>query len=226
VTVDVAERRVARRRVLDVLKRLGPTTLTALAGELGTTHEAARLQVNQLVAGGEVTGVTEASGSRGGRPARRFSLTQSGEHAFPKRYGDLASLLLDTVGERLGAAAVRDVLDAAVDAKVDAWRPALAGLVSLPEKLEALRSIYIEDDPWIEVTEDDGRPMLVERNCPYLDVALSRPALCSLTVNSLSRLLGRRVERVRRFQDGDGLCAFLVHDDPVAEDAPLRLEGE
>jgi predicted ArsR family transcriptional regulator len=222
--VDVAERRVARRRVLDALKRLGPTTITALAGELGTTHEAARLQVNQLVADGDVTGVAESSGSRGGRPAKRFSLTRSGEHAFPKRYGDLASLLLDTVDERLGAGAVRDVLEAAVDAKVEAWRPALAGLVALPEKLEALRSIYVDDDPWIEVGEHEGRPMLVERNCPYLEVALRRPALCSLTVHSLSRLLGRRVERIQKFQHGDGLCAFVVTDEPVAPDAPLRLE--
>jgi predicted ArsR family transcriptional regulator len=178
------------------------------------------------VADGDVAGVTEKSGARGGRPARRFSLTRSGEHAFPKRYGDLASLLLDTVGEKLGADAVREVLETAVDAKVAAWRPALADLVTVPEKLEALRSIYVADDPWVEITEEDGQQVLVERNCPYLDVAMHRPALCSLTVHTLSRLLGRRVERIRRFQAGHGMCAFVVRDEPVDEDARFRFERE
>ena len=56
--------------------------------------------------------------------------------------------------------------------------------------------------------------LLIERNCPFLDVANRRPALCSVTVNTLSRLLGRRVERVRTFQNGHGRCAFrIVHGD-------------
>jgi len=216
----------ARRRTLDALKRLGPTTIGAIADHLGITHEAARQQMNQLEADGLIAGATEPPGHVGGRPARRFRLTRAGEHAFPKRYGDLATLLLDVVGSRLGPAAVREVIAAAVDEKVAAWRPVLAGRRSWRSRLDALRSIYVDDDPWVEITEEDGRAVLVERNCPYLDVAARRPELCSATVHTLSRLLGRRVERVRRFQNGDGLCAFVVRDEPVPADAPLRLESD
>lgn len=216
----------ARQRALDALKRLGPTTINDIALHLGITHEAARQQVNQLEADGMITGVADPAGTSGGRPARRFRLTRAGEHAFPKRYGDLAGLLLDVVGRQHGPEAVREVIAAAVDAKVDAWKPVLAGRRSLRSRLDALRSIYAEDDPWVEITEEDGSAVLVERNCPYLDVAAERPELCSMTVHTLSRLLGRRVERVRRFQNGHGMCAFVVRDEPVPADAPLRLESD
>ena len=216
----------ARRRTLDTMKRLGPTTIGEIAKHLGITHEAARQQVNQLEADGLIDGSAEPTGSGGGRPARRFRLTRGGEHAFPKRYGDLAGMLLDVVGSRLGPAAVRHVIAAAVDAKVAAWNPVLSGRRSLRARLNALRSIYVEDDPWVEVTEENGRATLIERNCPYFDVAHERPELCSMTVHTLSRLLGRRVERVRRFQNGHGMCAFMVRDEPVAADAPLRLESD
>ena len=60
---------------------------------------------------------------------------------------------------------------------------------------------------------DDGILTLVERNCPFQNVAMERPKLCSTTVSTLSRLLGVRVERVKTFQGGDGMCAFRVHSD-------------
>jgi predicted ArsR family transcriptional regulator len=213
-----------RQRIVDSIKAHGPSTLRELADRLGTTAEAVRLQVRQLEGEGLVEPSERASADGAGRPAYRYGLTRAGEHLFPKRYGDLAAMLLDLVDRRLGSEAVREVLAAAVEAKVASWRPRLAGCQSLAEQLDVLRGIYVDDDPWVEVVERDGQLVLIERNCPYLDVAERRPALCSLTVHSLCRLLGRRVERVRRFQDGDGRCEFVVSDEPIPADAPLALE--
>ena len=62
-------------------------------------------------------------GPQGGRPAHRFGLTAAGEDLFPKRYDDLAVILIDAVGERLGSDALAKVLVSVVDAKVAAWAP-------------------------------------------------------------------------------------------------------
>ena len=94
----------------------------------------------------------------------------------------------------------------------------------LEERFAALRSIYVQDDPWVDVERDEHGVLLVERNCPFLDVATRRPALCAVTVNTLSRLLGRRVERVRTFQAGHGRCAFRVTDEAIDRGAPFQLE--
>ena len=83
--------------------------------------------------------------------------------------------------------------------------------------MNALRSIYIEDDPYTEIEKSERGYRLVERNCPYLQFASERPLFCSTSVSALRRVTGREVIREQRFQDGDGRCVFHVYaDSPVA----------
>lgn len=202
-----------RRDILTALKRGGPSTSAELATQLDISSEAVRQHLKRLEAEGLITVEREEVGALGGRPAHRYSLTSAGEHVFPKRYDDLVVVLLDTVGARLGDEALSAVLAAVVDAKVAAWAPRLEGLTTDEARLEVLASLYVEDDPWVEVERDDEGWTLVERNCPYLEVARRRPGLCRVTEQTLSRLLGREVKRTRTFQAGHGLCAFRIPDE-------------
>ncbi len=49
-----------------------------------------------------------------------------------------------------------------------------------------------------------------ERLAALSDIYLSDDALCSVTVSVLRRLLGRRILRTERFQDGCGRCVFRI----------------
>jgi predicted ArsR family transcriptional regulator len=62
----------------------------------------------------------------------------------------------------------------------------------------------------MELREDGGDLLLIEKNCPYLEVALKRPALCSVSVNVLARLLNAQVVREERFQEGHRRCVFRI----------------
>ena len=99
---------------------------------------------------------------------------------------------------------------------------------TLEERVEALKNWYLEGDPHMQVQKGEGVYRLVERNCPYINTAMQRPALCSVSVNALSRILGVRVEREKKFQNGDGRCVFLVHvDQPIdSETWEFKLESE
>ena len=156
-----------------------------------------------------------ASRSRTGRPATTYRLSEAGDHLFPKHYAALSVLMIDAVGEELGSEAVLRVLARVTDDRVAALEPHLRGL-PLAERIAALKSWYLEDDPYMTAEERDGELRLVERNCPFLHTAMARPALCSVSVNALTRLLGVRVHREEKFQNGDGRCVFRVHtDQPV-----------
>lgn len=111
------------------------------------------------------------------------------------------------------------------DARVREWAPRLEGL-GLERRLRALRGIYVDGDPFVTVERDEDGLRLVERNCPFLNVASRRPALCSLTVSVLTRLLGHRVVREERFQAGDGCCAFRVLEDRPVDPETYRFELE
>jgi predicted ArsR family transcriptional regulator len=184
----------------------------ALAERLGITREGVRQQIASLLAEGWVAKAEAAGGTgRVGRPESGYRLTEVGEHLFPKRYDELASALVGAVAEKLGPQALRKVLEAITDARVRTWASRLAD-VPLAGRVEALAGIYEEGDGFMDVRKVPGGWELVERNCPYLNVALERPALCSTTVSALSRLLGREVVRQERFQDGDGRCVFRISD--------------
>jgi predicted ArsR family transcriptional regulator len=205
-----------RRTLLARLKHGGPSTTAELAAHVGVTYEAVRQQLRALEADGFVAKRKEPAGpGRAGRPTSRYALTPAGDHFFAKRYDALAVELIDTASAVLGPEALERLLATLTEERVRAWAPRLEGL-SLEERLAALREIYLDDDPFTTVEHGEDGPRLIERNCPYLNVASRRPALCSVTVSTLKRLLGVEVVRDERFQAGDGRCVFRVlADRPV-----------
>ena len=99
-------------------------------------------------------------------------------------------MLLDTVAGELGKPAFEKVLAAIAEGRVRDWEPRMRGL-SLADRVQALKAVYGDGDPYMEVEKVRGGFRLIERNCPFLNIAMQRPALCSVTVSALSRLAGR-----------------------------------
>src|SRR5262249_41874531 len=165
---------------------------------------------------------TGAAG-RSGRPASIYHVSPQGEVFFPKQYEALTVALIDTVRELYGEDAIHAALARITDAKVKEWEPRLQGK-TLREKLDLLKNYYQDGDEFVSV-HPNGDSSIIERNCPFLNVAQSRPALCSTTISVLTRLLGFQVERRQSFQRGDGCCEFVVRTDrPV--DSSFQFEFE
>lgn len=215
-----------RRAILTALKARGPLTISELAVQVGITYEAVRQHLGPLELDGWIGRRLVRDAPCRGRPRSVYLLTDAGDHLFAKKYEDLAVALIDAAADRLGPEALHVVLEDLARRKVEAWEPRLEGR-SLEERLHALEGIYLADDPFCHAeTEEGGALRLVEVNCPFLEVARRRPALCSVTVSVLRRLLGREVVRVERFQTGDGRCVFKVYRDVPVEGGPPLLVWE
>lgn len=215
----------ARRDLLRHIKRYGSMHAGQLAKQQHITREAARQQLKLLEQEGWITRIVEKTSAQAGRPPVRYMLTFAGDHLFPKRYDDLSLTLVDAVAEQLGADALRKLLTALTDQQVRQWEDKLAGK-TLIERIRALKGIYFQGDPHISVEKDRRGYLLVEHNCPYLNLAMQRPRLCSVTVSTLTRLLGVRVVREKRFQDGDQRCAFRVLADQPVDTQNFRFAFE
>lgn len=219
----------SRRAILNSLKQRGPATIAQLADSLGLTGEAVRQQLLQLHRDGWVEARIERSDerSRTGRPATIYRISEAGDHLFPKQYDALSVAMIDAVAEEIGGDALRRILARLTDERVSAFGPGLRGL-TLHDKILALKNWYLDGDPYMEPEAENGSFRLTERNCPYLNTAMHRPSICSVSVNALTRLLGVRVEREERFQSGDGRCVFRIHpDEPVDVTSwEFRLESE
>lgn len=216
--------------LLEALKREGPLTMRALAATLGVTYEAVRQQIAELMRAGWVApgesgaGGSTAPGPRPGPASRSYRLAAAAEHLFPKHYDELTAELVQLVRERFGGAGLTEILARMTDARVRRWAPLLRGL-GLKEKLKALTALYEDKDAYMQVEWRDGAPALIERNCPFLSVAQQHPAICSVSINTLERLLGCRVVREQRFQAGHGKCVFRLHpEESRAAEAEFALE--
>jgi len=204
-----------QRAILTALKTSQPATIAELTAKSQLSYETIRQHIARLEALGWIDRQQSHVGAAG-RPEGRLTLTPSGEQLFAKSYDELAVTLIDTMADRFGTSAISEVLATIADAKVATWAPMLEGK-DLPERLEILKDLYAENDPFTQVRQTEDGPVLVENNCPYHAVAMARPALCSLTVSVLSRLLGYQVKRECSFQRGDGCCSFHVQQDKPIE---------
>lgn len=223
VNAQLAALSESRQQLLSSIKDQGMACATTLANTLGLTREACRQQLLALQQQGLVSSHRQSKASAG-RPKLLFSLTNQGEHLFPKHYDQLTLMLIDTVQEQLGTKMLEGVLAAISDKQVRQWQQQIQSL-SLRQKLVALKDFYFANDPFTEVVDDDSGLWLIEKNCPFLNLANERPALCSLTVSTLMKLLGVRVRREKRFQNGDGHCAFHVLEyEPIAADFVFEFE--
>lgn len=91
--------------------------------------------------------------------------------------------------------------------------------------MEILKDLYGNEDAFMEVEAIGDGFLLAERNCPCFNVAMAHTALCGTGVSALTHLLGVRVERVERFQNGDRRCVFRVHvGRPVEGAVTIQLE--
>jgi len=219
----------SRRAILELLKRNGAASISQLANDLHLTGEGVRQHLLQLHREGLIEAKPRATGEpqRTGRPATYYQLTVAGDHLFTKRYDVLAIAVMDAIGPELGMDAAKRVFARVTDTLVHTDQPKVRDK-NLEERVQAVKDWYGQGDPYmdVETTEDGFR--LIERNCPFYNVAMQRPALCSISVNSLSRLLGARVVREDSFQRGFGRCVFRVlANEPIDESKwEFKFEGE
>ena len=218
----------SRRAILTALKQQGSATIAQLAAILQLTGEAVRQQLLQLQRDGWIEArVDRASGGRTGRPATAYNLTAAGDHLFPKQYDALNVAMIDAIADELGPEAATRVLSRVAADKANVIEPMLREL-TLEQRLDALKNWYLQDDPYMETEKTEDGYRLIERNCPFYNTAMRRPNLCSVSVDALTRVLGVRVWREEKFQNGDGRCVFrILANEPVdAATWDFTLESE
>jgi predicted ArsR family transcriptional regulator len=214
-----------RRRIIQFIKKNGSSSMSVLASILDISGEGVRQHLLQLEKEGWITRYSENNGV--GRPVQQYVLTTAGEHLFEKNYDHLTIEVLDTLTNSLGEEALKHLLSSMIEQRIMQWEPKLIGL-STAERLNVLKDFYKNDDSFMEIENKNHAYSLIERNCPFHNVALQRPILCSVTVSVLTHLLGCSVKREKRLQNGDGCCVFQVLlDEPVSENTPrIIIEDE
>jgi len=206
--------RSTRMEVLELLRRKGRASAETMSSELGLTPNAIRQHLTNLVRDGFV--VSHPERSRRGRPSLLFSLTERADAVFPKRYGQLATMVLQEVQEMGGPEALDEVFARVAQRHATAIESKLEGL-DFDEKLRSVVAWIGRAGTLAEQTETPEGVKVTIHNCPFRNTALKFPQVCTITPQLLTRLLDAAVSQADSIHRHDSYCSFVVQR-PAASD--------
>jgi len=199
--------RSTRMEVLELLRRKGRSSAETIAGDLGVTPNAVRQHLTNLERDGLVVSQPERSGR--GRHSLLFALTERADSVFPKRYGQLATMVLQEVQEMGGPDALDEVFARVAARHADAIEKDLHGL-DFDEKLQRVVSWIGRAGTLVEQTEGPEGIHVTIHNCPFRNTALKFPQVCTITPQLISRLTSAAVSQSDSIHRRDPYCSFVV----------------
>src|SRR5579872_6746820 len=199
--------RSTRMEVLELLRRRGRSSAETIAADLGVTPNAVRQHLTNLERDGFVVSQPERAGR--GRPALLFALTERADSVFPKRYGQLATMVLQEVQEMGGPEALDEVFERVASRHASAIEHDLEGL-AFEEKMNRVVAWIGRAGTLAEQTETEEGVKVTIHNCPFRNTALKFPQVCTITPQLISRLIGTAVSQSDSIHRHDPYCSFVV----------------
>ncbi|TMB43699.1 MAG: hypothetical protein E6J53_07930, partial [Chloroflexi bacterium] len=186
----------------------GRCSAETIATDLGVTPNAVRQHLTNLERDGLVQSRPERSGR--GRPSLMFKLTERADAVFPKRYGQLATMVLQEVQEMGGPEALDEVFARVAARHAGAIEKDLEGL-DFDDKMRRVVSWIGRAGTLAEQTETAEGLKVTIHNCPFRNTALKFPQVCTITPQLISRLTGAAVSQAESIHRRDPYCSFVVH---------------
>ena len=200
--------RSTRMEVLELLRLKGRCSAETIATDLGITPNAIRQHLTNLERDGLVISHPEKSGR--GRPALMFELTERADSVFPKRYGQLATMVLQEVQEMGGPHALDEVFARVAQRHASAIEKDLEGL-EFDAKMQRVVAWIGRAGTLAEQTPTAEGMKVTIHNCPFRNTALKFPQVCTITPQLISRLTGAAVSQAESIHRHDPYCSFVVH---------------
>jgi predicted ArsR family transcriptional regulator len=199
--------RSTRMEVLELLRRKGRSSAETIANDLGVTPNAVRQHLTNLEREGLVVSQPERSGR--GRPSLLFGLTERADAVFPKRYGQLATMVLQEVQEMGGPEALDEIFARVAARHASAIERDLDGL-DFDERLRRVVAWIGRAGTLVEQTESPEGVKVTIHNCPFRNTALKFPQVCTITPQLISRLTDAAISQADSIHRRDPYCSFVV----------------
>jgi len=198
-------------RILLRLKTRGPASTATLAQELAMTAEAARLQVQKLLAEELISGVQEAAAGAG-RPRQNWELSAAGHARFPDTHAYLTIQLIGSIRQLFGEEGLDRLISQREGEMRKDYLKACSGLASIPRKLDKLAALRAAEGYMARVEKDGKDWLLIEDHCPICAAATSCQGFCRSELQLFREVIGgdASVTREEHLLAGARRCVYRV----------------
>lgn len=197
-------------RILFLVKSRGPTSTARLALALDLTPEAARQQVQKLVAAGWLEGQQEAAAGVG-RPRQNWALTEAGHRRFPDTHAQLTVQLIGSVRQLFGEQGLERLISQR-EADARAVYQQRCNGKTVARRLEQLAVVRSEEGYMARVERDGKDWLLIEDHCPICAAARSCQGFCRSELQLFQDIIGgeSRITREQHVLAGASRCVYRV----------------
>ena len=192
---------------MQTLHRQPKRTINELAeavsiNPISVRHHLTNLQMEGLVAADE-----ERHGV--GRPRLVYFLTEDGLENFPTRYLRLTTRLLAQMKETMPEPVVRNLFNQIAEDLAQEYEGQMKGL-SMEERLDFVKTMLGEEGFTVEWEKKGKQYEIHEISCPYYQIGISHPEVCTVDQTLISRMLAVPAEKVQCILSGGTFCTYVV----------------
>ena len=196
-----------KEKILQTLLRRPRITINELAeaveiNPISVRHHLTNLQMEGLIQAEEVRhGV--------GRPRLVYSLTQDGMERFPTKYLRLTTRLLAQMKETMPAPVVAQLFNQIAEDLASEYSSQIQGL-SMEERLEFVKELLAQEGFTVEWEKKGGEYQIHEISCPYYQIGVAHPEVCTVDQTLISKMLALPANKVQCILDGGAHCTYVV----------------
>ena len=200
-----------RDKILRTLLSKPRSTINDLAEAVGINPISVRHHLGNL----EKEGLVEAQEERHGvgRPRLVYILTNDGMERFPTRYLKLTTRLLAQMKESMPAPVVSKLFGQIAEDLAGEYANDMKDL-SMEERLDFVKDMLAQEGFTVEWEKKDGNYQIHEISCPYYQIGMAHPEVCTVDQTLISKMLALPANKVQCILDGGAHCTYVVQ--PVA----------
>jgi DeoR family suf operon transcriptional repressor len=199
--------KTTRERILQALLRQPHRTINELAKDVGINPISVRHHLTNLQADGLVTSEEERHGV--GRPRLVYALTEAGMEKFPTRYLRLTTRLLAQMKETMPGTMVTKLFSQVAEDLAQEYAGQVQGL-DMEQRLDFLRELLAEEGFTVEWERAGDDYRIHEISCPYYQIGVNHPEVCTVDQALISKMLAVPAEKVQCVLDGGAHCTYVV----------------
>jgi len=196
-----------RDKILQTLLKKPKSTINEMAEAVGINPISVRHHLTNLQSEVFVEAQEERHGV--GRPRLVYLLTSEGMERFPTRYLRLTNRLIAQMKETLPAPAVSQLFGQIAEDLVSQYANDVKGL-SMEARLDFVKDLLAQEGFTVEWEKKDDSYQIHEISCPYYQIGIAHPEVCTVDQTLISKMLALPVNRVQCILDGSAHCTYVV----------------
>ena len=194
-------------KILQTLLHKPKITINELADAVGINAISVRHHLTNLQMEGLISSDEERHGV--GRPRLVYSLTEDGMEKFPTRYLRLTTRLLQQMKDTMPGPVVSKLFSQLAEDMAKDYSEQMRGM-KMEERLDFVKELLGEEGFTVEWEKKGSQYQIHEISCPYYQIGVKHPEVCTVDQTLISKMLAVPAEKVQCILSGAAHCTYVV----------------